>query len=174
MPLTNHNPVRQQGGAEVTTASRRRVAKAEVQTLRVIREPPVNRASPALRETAVASAPLWRALRLSGFLHHQHFDGFSARYEFEPELVVQRLFHPCKIRLLWIGFVPFKCKIVFICESCLVNNRNLKPSFQKAGQDIYRLFIKRIIPRVWFQCETIWHMVASHNISCACAAWFKN
>ena len=42
MPLTNHDPVRQQSGAKATA----------VQTLRVISEPLSNRASPALRETA--------------------------------------------------------------------------------------------------------------------------
>ena len=42
MALTNHDPVRQESGAKATA----------VQTLRVINEPPGNRASPALRETA--------------------------------------------------------------------------------------------------------------------------
>jgi hypothetical protein len=42
MPLTNNGPVRHQSGAKVTA----------VQTLRVIKESPGNRASPALRETA--------------------------------------------------------------------------------------------------------------------------
>ena len=42
MALTNHDPVRQESGAKATA----------VQTLRVINEPPGNRARPAMRETA--------------------------------------------------------------------------------------------------------------------------